>query len=81
MKLRFPDRAVKDYAALEKPIRKALAKQLEFLLENLAHPSIRAKKYNLTESVWQGQVTRSWRFYFLIEADEYIILSIVPHPK
>ena len=38
MKLRFADRAVKDYAALEKPIRKALAKQLGYLLENLAHP-------------------------------------------
>jgi AbrB family looped-hinge helix DNA binding protein len=81
MKLRFTERADKDYATLEKPIRKALAKQLGFLLETLNHPSIHAKKYSETEGVWQGRVNRSWRFYFLIQGDEYIILSIVPHPK
>jgi hypothetical protein len=32
MKIRFAQRADKDYAALPVPIRKALAKQLDFLL-------------------------------------------------
>ena len=31
--------------------------------------------------VWQGRVTKGWRFYFKIERDEYVILSIIPHPK
>jgi hypothetical protein len=31
--------------------------------------------------VWQARVTRGWRFYFKIESDEYVILSIIPHPK
>jgi hypothetical protein len=39
MKLRFTERADKDYADLPVIIRKALGKQLRFLLANRAHPS------------------------------------------
>ncbi len=75
------DKADKDYARLPEVIRKAFAKQLRFLLDNRNHPSIRAKKYSETLYVWQGRVTHDWRFYFKIEGDEYVILSIIPHPK
>jgi mRNA-degrading endonuclease RelE of RelBE toxin-antitoxin system len=81
VKLRFTQRADKDYAGLPIVIRKAFAKQLRFLLLNLKHPSLHAKKYSEPLDVWQGRVTRDWRFYFKIEGDEYVILSIIPHPK
>jgi hypothetical protein len=48
-------------------VRKAFDKQSGRLLENLNHPSLRAKKYNQTLGLWQARVTRSWRFYFTIE--------------
>ena len=81
MKLRFTDRADKDYAALPSDIRKAFAKQLRFLLINLRHPSLRAKKYDESLDLWQARISRGWRFYFKIEGDEYVIVSIIPHPK
>jgi mRNA-degrading endonuclease RelE of RelBE toxin-antitoxin system len=81
MKLRFTEKADKDYAALPAAIRKALGKQLGFLLVNRSHPSLRAKKYSESLNIWQGRVTRDWRFYFTIEGDEYVIISIIPHPK
>ncbi len=81
MKLRLTERADKDFASLPKDIRKALAKQLGYLLDNLNHPSLHAKKYRESDGIWQGRVNRSWRFYFLIQGDEYVILSIIPHPK
>lgn len=81
MKVRFTDRADKDYADLPVAIRKAFGKQLRFLLANLRHPSLQAKKYSESLDVWQGRVTRGWRFYFKIEGEEYVILSIIPHPK
>jgi hypothetical protein len=62
-------------------VRKAFAKQLGFLLNQLAHPSLRAKKYDEANDIWQARVNRSWRFYFVILGDEYVILSIIPHPK
>ena len=81
MKLRFTERADKDYAELPTAIRKAFAKQLRFLLTNPRHRSLQTKKYSESLDVWQGGVTRGWRFYFKIRGDEYIILSIIPHPK
>jgi mRNA interferase RelE/StbE len=81
VKLRFTDRADRDYADLPVPIRKPFGKQLVFLLANLQHPSLHAKKYNESLDVWQARVTRGWRFYFKIQGDEYVILSVVPHPK
>jgi mRNA-degrading endonuclease RelE of RelBE toxin-antitoxin system len=62
MRLRFTERADKDYAGLPLNIRKAFAKQLRFLLANLRHPSLQAKKYGEADDIWQGRVTRGWRF-------------------
>jgi mRNA-degrading endonuclease RelE of RelBE toxin-antitoxin system len=81
MRLRLTQRARKDYASLPIPVRRALAKQLEFLLIHIGHPSLHAKKYSEALDLWQGRVTRDWRFYFKIERDEYVVLSITPHPK
>ena len=44
MKLRFTERADKDYAGLPDIIRKAFGKQLNFLLLNRNHPSLHAKQ-------------------------------------
>lgn len=54
---------------------------MAFLLENLHHPSLRAKKYDEANDRWQARVNRSWRFYFIIEGDTYVILDVIPHPK
>ena len=55
MKVRFAERAAKDYAALRPEIRKAFAKQLGFLLDRLSHPSLRAKKYDEANDIWQAR--------------------------
>lgn len=82
MKLRFTERVDRDYAGLSAEVRKALAKQLGFLLANLQHPSLHAKKYDEEFDLWQARVTRSWRFYFkIVRDDEYVIISIKPHPS
>ncbi len=52
MRLRFTERADKDYAGLPVNIRKEFAKQLEFLLANLRHPSLQAKKFSEANDIW-----------------------------
>lgn len=64
MKLRFTEKADKDYAGLPVTVRKVFGKQLYFLLANLRHPSLHAKKYSEAHDVWQARVTQGWRFYF-----------------
>jgi len=81
VKFRFTNRADKDYAELEPIVRKAFAKQLGFLMSDLAPLPPAAKKYDEVNDIWKARVNRSWRFYFVIRGDEYVILSIIPHPK
>ena len=62
-------------------VRRAFYKQAAFLAGNLHHPSLRAKKYDEANDVWQARVNRDWRFYFIIVDETYVILDVVPHPK
>jgi len=67
------------YAKAPADIQQALLKQAGFLLADLKHPSLRAKKYDAER--WQARVTRDWRFYFRIERDTYLLLDMMRHPK
>jgi mRNA interferase RelE/StbE len=51
------------------------------LLQNLHHPSLRAKKYDEARGLWQARVNYAWRFYFTIEGDVYLMEEIQRHPK
>lgn len=57
------------------------AKQFDFLLSDLRHPSLHAKKYDASRGIWQARIDRSWRFYFVTEGDTYYVVSIIAHPK
>jgi mRNA-degrading endonuclease RelE of RelBE toxin-antitoxin system len=81
MRVRFSRLADRQYASLPSRLRAQVDKQLDFLSQNLRHPSIQAKKYGGTDDVWQGRVNRDYRFYFQITDAAYYIISIIPHPK
>jgi mRNA interferase RelE/StbE len=81
MKLRFHPRIAAQLADAPSAVRKAFDKQVGLLAENLRHPSLRAKKYDEANDVWQARVTKGWRFYFQIEGETYTILSVRAHPK
>ncbi len=81
MKLDYAERFIKSLEDAPSPIQKAFYKQSRLLLENLRHPSLRAKKYDEARDIWQARVTRGWRFYFKIVADTYYLIDIIPHPK
>lgn len=81
MRIELTRRARREYKALIPRLQKAVIKQFDLLLADRRHPSIQAKKYDEARSIWQGRVNRDYRFYFVIEDDRYVILSIIPHPK
>lgn len=62
-------------------IQKKIDKQFAFLLLDIRHPSLRAKKYNENQGIWQARVDKNIRFYFKIEDDTYILTDIRNHPK
>ena len=81
MKLYYTDRFRRSYRKAPVHTQRAFDKQLTFFLENHRHPSLRAKKYDRSRSIWQARVNGGWRFYFTIEDAAYYLLDIIPHPK
>ncbi len=81
MKVDYLPRALKALEDAPGEVRRAFFKQVKFLEQNLKHPSLHAKKYDEAKDLWQARVNESWRFYFNIAGDTYIIRDIIPHPK
>jgi mRNA interferase RelE/StbE len=81
MKSDYTKRARGSLDDLPASVRKAFFKQVRFLEQDLHHPSLRAKKYDESQDLWQARVNKDWRFYFKIEDDVYYIVDIIPHPK
>lgn len=81
MQIVLSDRAIESLRDAPSNVQRAFEKQLGFLAGNLRHPSLRAKKYEEAEDLWQARVNRDWRFYFTITGDTYRIEDIIPHPK
>jgi mRNA-degrading endonuclease RelE of RelBE toxin-antitoxin system len=71
----------RSYANAPFQIQKLFDRKLALLVQNLRHPSLRAKKYDEARDIWQARVDRAWRFYFQIRNDTYYLLNITPHPK
>ena len=81
MQLLYTERFRRSYADAPASIQKRCDKQLAFLVRNLRHPSLRAKKYDEARDIWQARVNSGWRFYFVIRGDLYYLLDLIPHPK
>ena len=81
VKARRTDRFAKQLYEAPLRVQKDFEKQLGFLLRDSRHRSLRTKKIDETEGIFQARVNKNWRFYYLVEGDSYILLSIIPHPK
>lgn len=81
MKVVLSDGAIESLHNAPVSVRRAFAKQLRFLADNLLHPSLHAKKYDEGKDIWQARVNKDWRFYFTIADDTYRIEKVIPHPK
>jgi len=71
----------REFRRFSDDVRRAFNKQATFLLKDLRHPSLRAKKYDEARDIWQARVTDNVRFYFQITGDTYRLLNIRKHPK
>ena len=81
MTLHLSLRAIEHLGAAPEAIQKAFIKQLNFLVRNLHHPSLHAKKYDEAPDRWQARINDDWRFYFTIAGDTHHIIELKPHPK
>ena len=61
MNLRYHPRIAEQLADAPPSVRKAFDKQVGLLAENLRHPSLRAKKYDEANDIWQARATHCVR--------------------
>lgn len=69
----------KSYKKLPEHIQRKTDRILAYLLNDLMHPSVRSKKIQGVEDVWEGRIDKFYRFTFQIESDEILLRSIGPH--
>lgn len=81
MRIEYTPKFKKNLRSFPEETRKTFYKQVNFLLRDIRHPSLKAKKYNEEGNIWQARIDKNIRLYFLIENDTYILLEIKYHPK
>lgn len=79
MRLVFTKPFIKAYHSLPQRIQRVTDKQLGLLLANPQHPSLQIKKMQDPTGVWEGRVTRNYRFTFQIQGDTYILRKVGAH--
>jgi mRNA interferase RelE/StbE len=69
----------KDYQDLPNSIKEQADKQLALFLNNAHHPSLKIKKVKGHPRIWEGRITKNYRFTFQFEGDLYILRRIGAH--
>lgn len=69
----------KDYKNLPEAIKEQADKQFVLLMENPRHPSLRIKKIKGLQNIWEGRVTKDYRFTFQISGETYLLRRIGTH--
>ncbi|MBI4531885.1 MAG: hypothetical protein HY709_10260 [Candidatus Latescibacteria bacterium] len=69
----------KDFEELPTRIKTLALKKFNILLQNPRHPSLRIKKMEDPRDIWEGSITKSYRFTFQIEGDTYRLRRIGTH--
>ena len=79
MTLIWNTRFQREFTALPGLIKERARKQLALFSENPGHPSLRTKKMEGWSDIWEGRITRDYRFTFTVAADTYTLRRIGPH--
>src|SRR2546426_8201729 len=79
VKLARTARFARDFRSLPPDIQGRAAKQFQLLLDNPRHPSLRIKKMEGTQDIWEGRITKAYRFTFQVHHDTYILRRIGAH--
>lgn len=69
----------RDYARLPDDLKERVDKQLDLLLKDARHPSLRLKRMRGTANIWEAHVTRGYQMTLEVSEDSIILRRIGPH--
>ena len=75
----FTKKFKKEYQTLPREIQDNFDKKLSLLLEDIFHPSLRAKRIQGTKNRWEGSITMKYRFTFELHGSKAIFRAIGTH--
>lgn len=70
---------MRDYERLPRKVQTTLDGKLVRLANNFRHPSLRAKKMEGYENIWEARITKGYRFTFSKDESGYFIRRAGPH--
>lgn len=79
MRVSFTKPFKKDYQGLPKHIQEQIDKQITRLLDSPRHPSLRIKKMEGHQSIWEAKITEGYRMTFQINGDTYLLRRAGTH--
>lgn len=79
IQISFTNRFQKHFADLSENEKKQLKNKLELLSNNPLHPSLRVKRIQGTEELFEFSVNMDIRVIWYLETDELIILVDIGH--
>ncbi len=78
-KIGFTDNFKKNYRKLPRTIQRRFDEKLVLFEKDPTHPSLNIHRYRSEINVWEGYVTRKYRFTFTSTQEEYIFRNIGSH--
>lgn len=72
-------RFYKDLLNLPPDIQERAWKSIDLLIKDLHHPSLRVKKMQGMEQIWEGRISKGYRFTFEIKGDTYVLRRVGTH--
>lgn len=81
MQLQYTRRFQRAYSRLTDDAAEQVQKALRLLTENHRHPSLRVKKIQETDNIWEARAGLSIRLTFEMHGDLMILHNVGPHDK
>lgn len=76
MEIKITKHFTDGYQSLPDEVKRCATKQISLLIDNINHPSLRAKKMKGMRNIWEARITKDYRFTFQIEGNAYILRKI-----
>jgi mRNA-degrading endonuclease RelE of RelBE toxin-antitoxin system len=79
VKLLLTHSFIRDYQALPKRLQNAVDQKLELFLNNRAHPSLQTKKMQDPRNIYEGRITKGYRFTFQMDGEACLLRRVGTH--
>lgn len=81
MAIVFTKRFKKAYRRLPISVQQKAQKAIRLLDENIRHPSLRVKRIQGTDALFEGRVDRKYRFSFEFDGNDILLRNIDNHDE